>query len=567
MNPKQRELRLWVAAMMLIALPAFPASHGPDCHHEPQARREQGQAAAATAFEAISIRSYGAWGNGSDETAKIQTAVTAASVAGKSLYWNPGNYRISSAIRFYSNSAFVTDCATCVTITNMNDGAWTFEYNSPLGPASYGIRAAIDIGGFTINARYGIKINSQWDTAGGTPAFDNQGLVLGARISNIIFNGKYAAAYNTAMRTYSCPQDALCSTDAVPSLKELKEYGIGVSVSGVFDSEVSHFQIQHAGIGIFLDHSDVNLIEHGRFALNARHIHGAGGNAAGTFLGSQNTIRDNDILVNLRAGGVALYGTHYYRLINNYFEETATAAASDTFVITENDQGTVFEANRFDSTFPSTAPLFILNPVFGQQWRDNSWNPAGDTPPVITIRHDYWNSFWPMQIDWRWNQIEFPEPDDPAVLITEPNRQLLAYNNCFNLGGGVATRFPWVKNDAGRWVLKSSPRVAQFTAPTGPSGARAFTVRFTGRRVANKGVAGGSYGITYIEAGTASSDYILAPGGSNLGMTDPFYPQTVEFTYALPANARGTGTFRIDVDNGTVELERIEVVPVRSASR
>jgi hypothetical protein len=529
-------------------------AHGPECHQTALLKRVSGAVSVSAA-----IRDYGVLGDGSDETARIQAEVASAATAGKALYWNAGNYVVSAAIPIFADTKFVTDCATCVSITNSNNAPWTLEYNSPVGAASYPQRVGIEIDGLTINAKFGIKINQPFDLYGATAAFDNQGLVLGLRIANFIFNGTYATAYNSTAQTYACPLDPECGSNTVPALGELKAFGVGISLSGVFDSEVSQFQIQHAGIGIYLDHSDLNSIRHGCLNLNARHIHATGGRAAGTFLGSQDTIQDNDILANLRAGGITLEGTHFYRLINNYFEETGTAQASDTFLSTSNDQGTVFETNRFDSTFPSTAPLFVLNPSFGQQWRNNSWNPRGDSVPLITVLHDHWSAFWPMPIDWRSNQLDFPAPDDPGVLLSDPKPFLMAPNNAFNLGGGISAGFPWKKNEMGKWVLVSGPRVAVFTAALQDASAHVYTFRFTGR---GKDASGGSFGITYLEPGTGDGSFLIVAGGTSLGITDPANPQTVELTYSLPAGAPGTGAFQISVDNATVEVAKIELVAV-----
>lgn len=523
-----------------------------------------GIAAPVVSSDLPNLKQFGAIGNGGDDTAAIQAAITAASRANRALYWNSGSYRVSSTLSFYLNSAFVTDCATCVTLTNTNDSAWTLEYNSPVGPASYDLRSGIDIGGMIINAKYGIKVNSQWDVHGGTPAFDNQALILGINIHEITFNGKYVSVWDPATRTYSSPVDPNCGTAVLPSLSELKQLGIGISLSGVFDSEISGFQIQHAGIGIYLDHSDINVIRHGRLALNGRHIHGTGGNAAGTFLGSQNTIENNDILTSLRAGGIGLFGTHYYRLLNNYFEESGTAEPADTFIVTENDQGTVFETNRFDSTAPSAAPMFILNPSFGQQWRNNSWNP-GPSTPSITILHDHWSVFFPMQIDWRNNQLDFPVPDDPAVQLSDLNRWRLASNNMPDIGGVLVTAgFPWRKNELGAWVLKSHSGGMAFAAPAAGQSTRTYTFRFVGRAVAGQ-PSGGYFAISYSEPSSTAA-LMLAPAGSTLGITGTGSLQPAEKTYTLPSSARGAGSFVVYVDTSTVELASIDVIAAQTGN-
>ena len=164
-----------------------------------------------------------------------------------------------------------------------------------------------------------------------------------------------------------------------------------------------------------------------------------------------------------------------------------------------------------------------------------------------------------MPIDWRANQLDFPVPDDPGVLLADPKPFLLAAHNAFNLGGGITTAFPWKRNELGAWVLATSPRVAVFTAALQDASARVYTFRFTGR---GTDASGGSFGITYQEPGTGDGSFVIVAGGTSLGITDPANPQTVELTYSLPAGVRGTGAFQISVDNATVEIGRIELAAV-----
>lgn len=122
----------------VLALTATCAyAHGPDCH--PTAKK------AAMAMVYPSLRDYGVAADGGDQTVHLQAAVLSSSLAGTALYWNSGNYRVSAAIPIFSNTKFVTDCATCVTITNTNDAAWTLEFNSAVGEASYPLRVGIEI--------------------------------------------------------------------------------------------------------------------------------------------------------------------------------------------------------------------------------------------------------------------------------------------------------------------------------------------------------------------------------------------------------------------------------------
>jgi len=174
-----RSRKLWLSgtmnraanvALALTLTGVCLCAHGPERY--PTVR--QARQGASASLGSVTMRDYGVLGDGSDETARMQAAVATAAAAGKALYWNAGNYVVSAAIPIFADSKFVTDCATCVSITNRNDGVWTLEYDSLVAAVSYPQRVGIEIDGLTINAKFGIKINYAWDQYGGTPSFDSQ---------------------------------------------------------------------------------------------------------------------------------------------------------------------------------------------------------------------------------------------------------------------------------------------------------------------------------------------------------------------------------------------------------
>ncbi len=445
--------------------------------------------------------------------------------------------------------------------------AWTFEYNSAVQGGGYDINTSILFSDLTISALSGIKINAEV-----IPAF--QGNILNAHFQRLRMIGTYATA-----------TDPNRFTTTVPTLTELRGYGVAIECNQCFDTVLSSNQIEYWGIGTYIQ-GDISLIQSSsRYAWNANDVWFDG---TTTGAGSDKII-NSEFLGNRRIPSVRLINTAEATIQNNYFENYCPSAQ---YLRSTGSAGLIFYSNRMDDpanaalcvvqggpSATTTTPIISLDDANSDRLIENLMNIGPGAVPPLQILYNNWDPARPNFIQCLLNNQFFPCPNglyqtpvhvfyplQPGVLSETLNPYLARSNNVAadSITGPSATSFAaiWKQssvlkqadNTTGRWVLNTGAAYI-FNFNLQSSAYVSFTLRLTGRKI---GTGAGDYSLTYTDA--AGSTTTLSIGTSNFVNTTEV--DTREFPVQLPAASSGPGVFALTLVGTNAEFEQAELIPV-----
>jgi hypothetical protein len=487
----------------------------------------------------VNVKDYGAVGDGvTDDTVAIQAAFD--SIDYGTIYFPApaGSYKISNTITFKQGHRIQGASRSGVTITMLDDTKYAFEYNSAILANGYDVDSGIVFEHLKISAKYGIKINQSGDYA---TIFSKQGAVKSPVFRQIEISGKYLTI-----------NDPNKNTSIQATKTELMGYGCGISFAKVLDAKIESSLIRWTGIGIYFDGCDINTIDTCRINTSARYFH----NYRHDTWGSQNKIKNCDLLNNMRYGGIYLEEGAHMSIVDNYFENYTASACQ---IQTINDFGTVISDNRFDEPGQASTPIMDLSPQYGLNISNNRWTPSGPDPiSKIQINGTYWSTVQKVIGKATNNTRQFPKVDFPCVLTADRDDYVFKYNNIPSnyIGGAGAATFPFITSPlTGRWVLNTatSSVITRFTLKS--PGHRKFLVKMLGRKI---GGAGGFHTVKYNETGFTETT--IFSGSVNIANTTEVEEKM--YTLKIPDTAKGIGYIQFELVNTEVEWERIELIPV-----
>jgi hypothetical protein len=297
-----------------------------------------------------------------DDTNAFKLAI----LDGRPIYLLNKEYNVSEKLTINEQTRIYGKSMTN-SIINATHNDYMFEYITPVHTSAYDHKTNIEFNNFKANCKNFIKINeNNLEEANWT----KQGSLLHLLFKNLWLVG----IYNTLT-------DNNKDTNILPDLETLLGFGTGFNCNSVFDSAIQDCRIEKFGIGIYFKGCDINRIEHNRINGNGCHIYL---DRVSTY-GSQNRILHNDMLHNLRYGGIRLQGTCFDTIEDNYFE---TYTASACAIYAENERSLSIINNRFDNPSQADIDLIRLNPQNTDIVVNNRINPS------TADYHCYINVLW-----------------------------------------------------------------------------------------------------------------------------------------------------------------------------
>ena len=363
---------------------------------------------------------YNAVGNGaSDDTAALQSALN----SGQNVFLPSGDYKITASL---TNSMYrkINGQGRSVSSISATTTNTALVFQSAI-PSSGDINASFELKDLAIYAKNAVAINQV-----GITNWDSQSAVANIRFIHCTFSG-----------TYQTLNDPLAGTTNVPTLAFLVSEGVGIKAAKMYDSLIQNCFIFGFGIGVYLDACDINNIDTCRLNQNARHIHLTKHDG----VGSQNKIKNNDILINWRVGGIYEDQTRWNTIEDNYFESNY---ASSQYWINYQGEGTIFQNNRIDAPV-GTIPIISINA--GGPGVILTGNRGGSNR-TIEILHDFWTGTDAQQtlVQFADNLSTFPETLAPQSSYTKrTSSRVWGPYSPKRLLGNASTNWPWGTTSGG----------------------------------------------------------------------------------------------------------------------
>ena len=344
---------------------------------------------------------------------------------GRPIYLLDNEYSVSETLtineqtRIYGKS--MTD--SVITATHNN---YMFEYITDVQANAYNHKTSIELNNFKANCKNFIKINEN-DLEDAN--WVKQGSLLHLLFKNLWIVGKYSTI-----------TDNNKDTNVLPSLDTLLSYGNAFNCNSIFDSAIVDCRIEDFGLGIYFKGCDINRIEHNRLNGNGCHIFLE---RCSTY-GSQNRIVHNDMLHNLRYGGIRINRNKFDTIEDNYFE-TYTESACHIYGVHED--GTSIINNRFDNPNQSEIDVIVLSPGLTDNVSFNRVNPSNNTKRCyINISPENFGNFANIMSYNTANLIgnngKLEERNNPLTFKDSYNPLLISpYNISFNNQRCTGTRF------------------------------------------------------------------------------------------------------------------------------
>jgi len=479
----------------------------------------------------------------SDWTLAIQNAIDYAHTNNMCIKLLSNTYDISDTITAYQNTVFSGTLRTA-SIINMTDNTkFAFEVISPPGTNI----SSLKFREFTLNAKYGIKINNE-------DIFTGVGYTLGATFKRITLKGNLDNI-----------TDPYKDTAIEPTLAELKAQGIGIQASKMFDSLIQQCQITKYGIDIYFNGCDINTIDNCRLDLSSRHYHGNRVIVGADNFGSQNKIINCDILVNHRLGGI--YTEEWWSSISkNYFECQDRDSAQ--YIRTKGDRGITIDDNRFDNTSKPNTPIMSINCAYDDRITNNKFNPDGQVY-TIEVKDDYYDKTKGIFLYCKNNGQQFPIPKFPFVITEEYNKNLIRYDNIGDLryhstsgtlGAGSDNFFEY-NSTYGTYTIKADTPSIILTFKLQNRINRKYKVDIRARKRTLTPAANYSYTMSYSQYGLGSAVTLKSGNLPYVSANSHFeilsFPVYIPETYDLR-----DGKINCTIHNGDSEIESLELVPI-----
>lgn len=308
----------------------------------------------------LNIRQLGAKGDGvNNDTTIFQYAFNNFN----NIYIPNGNYIVNGGLTFNSETQ-VKGESMSETIITSSYLSYLFNYETEVKTGKWNIKSNIKFENFKVVCKYFMKIN---DDTLADASWVNQATILGITLKNIYAYGIYDTLTDTNRET-----------NVVPTLSELKEFGLGINFSSVFDGRIENCRIENFGLGIYLKGCDINVITNNRLNKNGIQIWL---DRISSF-GSQNTISNNDIIVNKRYGAIRVNGTRQDAILNNYFEEYSNSAC---FIYADNEISLLIDGNRIDNPQVDGIDVFRVAPINGDIITNNRTGPNQSYKTYINV--------------------------------------------------------------------------------------------------------------------------------------------------------------------------------------
>jgi len=401
--------------------------------------------------------------NATDDFTAAQAAINAAVGV---VYFPDGTYNLSATLVVPLNLRVNGNGSLKTVFAPSHAG---FCFTAINGSAVVEVYSSLAFSRFAINGKNGIILNQN------EVNFASNAPIIKAVFTDLYLLGTYSAANgDAAFETSNLRNNAnaldssLTSTtpSAANTYTDVSAYGIGLSLTKVFDSKIENCSIRSFGVGVAFIGSDINTVDTVRFDINGISVYDR---RVGTY-GSQNLLNHCDILQNKRVPCILCHGTKFTTLQNNYVE---TSKASGCYLWIDDTEGFQARGNRFDDCFFyfTTMPFAIVNaPKWNNKLSQNRYQRYATTSPIIrNLGFTNLDSNHTQLAAIEDNGIYFPKWQNflPGYALGAVAQYSLSPCNILGpdtLGGNIATPVVadgalYVFYDAGGGVLSWSPRL------------------------------------------------------------------------------------------------------------
>ena len=337
---------------------------------------------------------------------------------------------VSDTIQLKLTSVIIGKGKNSCSITMENDNKWLFRLLTDKRESPYDVVTSLKIHDVCLIGKNILQLNEL--SVGG---FDKLGHIKGGSIERVLMKGKVSG-------------DNI--TSDIPTADELRVEGVAIQATKCFDMAIRDCEIERFGVGIDFIGCDINLIDNCRIAYCQRIYNGT----RITTYGSQNKIKNCDLMHASKKGHIYLDGTRWDTIEDNYFE---CYTEQGMFITGKDLLGTTIINNRIDANGKESTPEIQLSPISQVSVINNRFN-TGDVSAEIKIletNYQYYFRHSLSRVDGNTGSVKLSVP--PMYNGSREKDYFNASNVC-NINGQIAQSYPFELVD-GVWKLKKSGNV------------------------------------------------------------------------------------------------------------
>lgn len=337
---------------------------------------------------------------------------------------------VSDTIRLKLTSVIIGKGKNSCSITMENDNKWMFRLLTDKRESPYDVVTSLKIHDVCLKGKNILQLNEL-----SVGEFDKLGHIKGGSIERVLMKGKVSG-------------DNI--TSDIPTADELRVSGVAIQATKCFDMAIRDCEIERFGVGIDFIGCDINLIDNCRIAYCQRIYNGT----RITTYGSQNKIKNCDLMHASKKGHIYLDGTRWDTIEDNYFE---CYTEQGMFITGKDLLGTTIINNRIDANGIQATPEIQLSPISQVSVINNRFN-TGDVSAEIKIletNYQYYFRHSLSRVDGNTGSVKLTIP--PMYNGSREKDYFNASNVC-DINGQIAQSYPFELVD-GVWKLKKSGNV------------------------------------------------------------------------------------------------------------
>ena len=417
---------------------------------------------------------------------------------------------VSDTIRLKLSSVIIGKGKNSCSITMTNDNKWMFRLLTDKRESPYDVVTSLKIHDVCLKGKNILQLNEL-----SVGEFDKLGHIKGGSIERVLMKGKVSG-------------DNI--TSDIPTADELRVEGVAIQATKCFDMAIRDCEVERFGVGIDFIGCDINLIDNCRIAYCQRIYNGT----RITTYGSQNKIKNCDLMHTSKKGHIYLDGTRWDTIEDNYFE---CYSEQGMFITGKDLLGTTIINNRIDANGKESTPEIQLSPISQVSVINNRFN-TGDVSAEIKIletNYQYYFRHSLSRVDGNTGSVKLSVP---PMYKGGYEKDYFSISNIYNINGQIAQSYPFELVD-GVWKLKKSGNVIITLYPK---------IKSTNYKLAfNTHDTGGTYHVNIFKNTYGGTVIRQAP--NNKG------------TVVISANGQADlEAFVIEFVAGSVDLESIRVI-------
>ena len=334
------------------------------------------------------------------------------------------NLTISDTINLKLNSVIYGTGKNGNSITMTNDSKFMFVLHTDKGDTAYDVTTSLKVHDVHLLGKNIIQINEYTESD-----FKKLGHIKGGSFERVLMTGKVQSII----------------TSDIPTQNELIPCGAGIQATKVFDMAIRDCEIERFGIGIDFLGCDINLIDNCRLSYSHRQFH----SKRITTYGSQNKLKNCDVMRAIKKGHIYLDGTRWDTVEDCYFESYDENAL---FIYVYGTRGTSIINNRFDTNTVDSVNEVEIYPKSSYQFVHNRAN-TSTTKVRVKVSSEFYDSYDKKRLGLCKDNVGFYTYDIPPMYNNGFEQDFYNVNNIPSIGGAIAESYPFEMRD-GIWKLK-----------------------------------------------------------------------------------------------------------------